>query len=103
MLNACWILPIHPELDRQGAALDRALRAVVERPSQTSTGDRFLNLPLGIDPEQLARWGVGKEAAVYLYVLTRAGLHRGFHYAASRYGELDALAARRDRRRASRA
>jgi hypothetical protein len=103
MLNACWILPIHPELDPQGAGLDHALRAVVERPSQTSTGDRFLNLPLGIDPEQLAAWGFGKEASVYLYVLTRAGLHRCFHYAATRYGELDALAARRDRRRASRA
>jgi hypothetical protein len=103
MLNACWILPIHPELDADGAALDRALQSVVERPSQTSTGDRFLNLPVGISPEHLARWGFGKEAAVYLYVLTRAGLHRCFHYAASRYGELDALAARRDRRRASRA
>jgi hypothetical protein len=99
MLNACWIIPIRPELDADCAALDRALCSAVERPAQTTTGERFLNLPEGIDAQTLQRWGFAKEAAVYLYVLTRAGLHRFFHYATTRYGELDALAARRERRR----
>lgn len=102
MLNACWIIPIHLDLDPDGSALDCALRSAVERPAQTLTGDRFLNLPPGIDPEALQAWGFSEEASVYLYVLTRAGLHRFFHYATSRYGELDALAARRERRRLSR-
>ncbi|HMJ15279.1 MAG TPA: hypothetical protein VK524_27880, partial [Polyangiaceae bacterium] len=71
-------------------------------PAQTDTGERFLNLPEGIDPARLAHWGFGKEAAVYLYAVTRAGIHRFFHYAARRYGEIDALAQRRERRRAAR-
>jgi hypothetical protein len=99
MLNASWILPVHAELDLAGDSLDAALAAIVDRPAQSQTGDRFLNLPEGFDPERLARWGFIREASLYLYVITRAGLHRFFHYAASRYGELDALAGRRERRR----
>jgi hypothetical protein len=59
-----------------------------------------LNLPEGMDPQRLQAWGFVKEASLYLYVFTRAGLHRYFHYTASRYGELDVLATRRERRRA---
>lgn len=99
MLNASWIVPVHAERDADGESLDAALATIVDRPAQSPTGDRFLNLPEGFDPEQLESWGFVKEASLYLYVLTRAGLHRFFHYAASRYGELDALASRRERRR----
>jgi hypothetical protein len=99
MLNASWIIPVHGELDADGAALDVALRAVVSRPAQTSTGEHFINLPEGIDGERLRAWGFQKEASVYLYVLTRAGLHRFFTYATHRYGEVDAMTARRERRR----
>jgi hypothetical protein len=100
MLNASWIIPIHAELDADGACLDAALQSIVDRPAQSMLGERFLNLPAGMDHERLHAWGFAKEASLYLYVLTRAGLHRFFHYTASRYGELDALAARRERRRA---
>jgi hypothetical protein len=102
MLNACWIVPIHPANDHDGAALECALESLVERPPQTVTGERFLNLPQGFEPATLERWGFSREAAVFLYVMTRAGLHRFFHYATSRHGELDALTARRERRRESR-
>jgi hypothetical protein len=101
MLNATWILPVHPDLDLDGRGLDAALEAIVNRPAQSSTGERFLNLPPGLDAERLAAWGFAREASLYLYVITRAGLHRFFHYAASRYGELDAMASRRERRRAN--
>jgi hypothetical protein len=103
MLNASWIIPVHGELDADAAALDAALRSVVSRPAQTATGERFLNLPEGIDADRLAAWGFKKEASVYLYVLTRAGLHRFFTYATHRYGEVEAMTARRERRRAPQA
>jgi hypothetical protein len=99
MLNACWVLPIHAEQDADGAALDAALQTVVERPAQSATGDRFINLPQGMDEERLRSWGFEREAALYLYVVTRAGLHRLFHYTAGRYGEADARAVQRMRRR----
>jgi hypothetical protein len=101
MLNACWIIPVHGEVDADGAAFDAALQSVVERPAQTVTGERFLNLPEGLDVARLEAWGFKREAAVYLYVLTRAGLHRFFSYATSRYGEIDAMSMRRERRRAA--
>jgi hypothetical protein len=101
MLNASWIIPIHAELDGDAAALDAALRSVVSRPAQTATGEHFVNLPEGLDTDRLGAWGFEKEASVYLYVLTRAGLHRFFTYASHRYGEVDAMTARRERRRAS--
>ena len=100
MLNATWIVPIHEGLDSDGHCLDAALQSVVDKPSQSPTGERFLNLPEGMDERRLHAWGFVKEASLYLYVFTRAGLHRYFHYTASRYGELDVLAARRERRRA---
>jgi hypothetical protein len=99
MLNASWILPVHPERDRDDGALDAALQSILDQPPQTPTGERFLNLPQGLPAARLSAWGFRREASVYLYVLTRAGLHRFFHYAAARYGELDALSARRRGRR----
>jgi hypothetical protein len=48
----------------------------------------------------LQAWSFKKEASVYLYVLTRAGLHRFLTYATNRYGEIEAMATRRERRRA---
>ena len=76
--------------------------ALVAAPAQASTGERFLNLPEGIDPTRVAAWGFAKEAAVYLYACTRAGIHRFFHYTAMRYGEVEALSQRRERRKALR-
>jgi hypothetical protein len=101
MLNATWILPVHTERDADGAGLDAALAAIVDRPAQSPTGERFLNVPGGFDPQRLAAWGFTREASLNFYVLTRAGLHRLFHYVARRYGQLDARASRRGGRRAA--
>jgi hypothetical protein len=102
MLNASWILPLHAAADANGAALDATLASIVAAPAQASTGERFLNLPEGFDAARLEAWGFSKEAALYLYVVTRAGLHRLFHYTAMRCGEVEALTQRRERRRALR-
>jgi hypothetical protein len=99
ILNAHWLLPLHAGADTDGAALDATLAHVVETPPQASTGERFLNVPQGIDPVRLRAWGFGKEAELYLYVVTRAGLHRLFHYTAMRCGEVEALTLRRERRK----
>jgi hypothetical protein len=99
MLNASWIFPLRPDLDDPTAGLDAALHAVVNRPPQSATGERFLNLPTGIDADVLQSWGFAKEASLYLYAMTRAGLHRFFSFSASRYGEADVAALRRSRRR----
>jgi hypothetical protein len=48
---------------------------------------------------RLQAWGFAKEAELYLYVVTRAGLHRLFHYTAMRCGEVEALTLRRERRK----
>ncbi len=103
MLNAAWVIPVHPELDGDGQAFERALCAVIERPSQSATGERFLNLPPGLDEARLASLGFAREAALNFYVLNRAGLHRLFHYTAVRCGELEAMVMRRQRKRQSKA
>ena len=97
MLNATWLLPIQQDTDAAGlcAALDR----VLGRPAQSVTGQRFLNLPAGLDAETLRAFGFRREANLHLYVLNRSGLHRFFHYAASRYGELEARTRRKGVRR----
>jgi hypothetical protein len=95
MLNASWIFPIHPDTNRGEHAFAAALRSVIQKPAQAPTGEYFLNLPEGLDSELLHSFGFNKEASLYLYTLTRAGLHRFLGYAAGRYGELDALTARR--------
>jgi hypothetical protein len=102
MLNASWILPLHVGADRDGAALDAVLANIVAAPAQAGTGERFLNVPEGLAPERLSAWGFDKEATLYLYVVTRAGLHRLFHYTAMRCGEVEALTLRRERRKALR-
>lgn len=97
MLNASWILPLHPEVDSDGAAFDAALADIIARPAQSPVGERFLNLPSGLDTERLEASGFTREATVFLYVLTRAGVHRFLSYASSRYGELGARTANRVR------
>jgi hypothetical protein len=99
MLNAAWIIPLHLEAEHGGAALHLALASLVDRPAQSVTDERFLNLPPGLDPHVLAAWGFVREAALHLHVLTRAGVHRFFHYTAARYGEVEAMTQRRERRR----
>jgi hypothetical protein len=95
MLNASWILPLESARAQDEGALRAALRAVNLRPPQAATGERFLNLPRGLNERLLQEAGFTREAALYLYVLNRAGLHRFLHYAAERYGEVDAIAQRR--------
>jgi len=99
MLNATWIIPVHPELDGDGHALSYALQRITELPAQSITGERFLNLPPGLDAAVLARHGFACEARLRFYVLNRAGLHRLFHYTAVRWGELEAMVLRRERKR----
>lgn len=99
MLNAAWIIPVHPELDADGQALARALQLVVHRPAQSATGERFLNLPPDLNEAELTRQGFAREARLRFYVLNRAGLHRLFHYTAVRCGELEAMVMRRDRKK----
>jgi hypothetical protein len=101
MLNACWIFPVHEDQRTNAGVLDAALESIVSRPPQSATGDRFLNLPVGLDKAALESWGFAKEATLHMYALTRAGVHRYLGYAAGRYGELDALRLRRARRRGS--
>jgi len=102
MLNASWILPLQGGADPDGAALDATLAGIVAAPAQASTGERFLNVPEGFAAARLEAWGFAKEASLYLYVMTRAGLHRLFHYTAMRCGEVEALTQRRERRKALR-
>lgn len=102
MLNAAWILPLEPTRGLDDAALHAALHAFTARPAQAATGERFLNLPRGLSERVLSASGFVREAELYLYVLNRAGLHRFLHYAAERYGEVDAISQRR-RTRTSRA
>jgi len=99
MLNATWIVPVHTELDTDGLALERALQLVVQRPAQTATGERFLNLPPDLDEGVLGRYGFAREAKLRFYVLNRAGLHRYIHYNAVRYGEVEAMVMKRERKK----
>lgn len=98
MLNATWLIPMQSDVDRAG--LCAALERVLGLPSQSATGQRFLNLPAGLDAATLEAFGFRREANLHLYVLNRSGLHRFFHYAASRYGELEARTRRKGARRA---
>jgi len=96
MLNATWVIPVHAsDPDDLGAALD----SVVARPAQTPTGERFLNLPTGLDERVLEGRGFKRLALVEMFILNRARVHQLVQYASRRYGELDARAERRGRRR----
>lgn len=99
MLNAAWIIPVHPELDPDGRGLTRALHVILERPAQSATGERFLNLPPTLDRGVLEREGFTLEARLNFYALNRAGVHRFFHYNVARYGEVEAMVLRRGRRK----
>jgi hypothetical protein len=96
MLNAWWIIPVHPSLDTGGAATAEALRLVLDAPPVVPHGDRFVITPSGVDEAPLVDAGFEKLASVFLYVFDRSGLHRYYQYVADRYGEVDALVARRD-------
>jgi hypothetical protein len=99
MLNAAWIIPVHPELDSDGQALARALQVIVQRPAQSATGERFLNLPPNMNEPELERQGFAREARLNFYALNRAGVHRFFHYNVARYGEVEAMMMRRGRKK----
>lgn len=96
MLNATWVLPVHATGHED---LSIALEAVVARPSQSPTGERFVNVPAGFDEQRLHAAGFVRLASVEMFILNRAGVHQFFQYASRRYGELDARSARRERRR----
>jgi hypothetical protein len=99
MLNAAWIIPVHPELDDDGHALACALQTIVQRPAQSATGERFLNLPPNMNEAELERHGFEREARLNFYALNRAGVHRFFHYNVARYGEVEAMLMRRGRKK----
>jgi hypothetical protein len=94
MLNAWWVLPVHPRLD-DGRATALALETVLRAPAPTPAGDRFAITVPGVPEEPLAAAGFERLATVYLYVFSRSGLHRYYQYVADRYGEVDAAVARR--------
>lgn len=99
MLNAHWIVPLHPELDTHGNILRKALESVLKTPTPSPGGDHFVVTPRGCGAEELQQAGFRHEADVNVYALNRAGLSRYFQYTAHRYGELDAHAAARRARR----
>lgn len=101
MLNAWWLLPIHPHLDEGGEVTGRAAEAMLREPPVTAAGDRFLITVSGTPGEAtLERYGWKKIAPVHLFVLNRSGLHRYMGYISDRYGELGARTARRRAMRA---
>jgi hypothetical protein len=99
MLNANWILPIHPRIDHDEQVLSSVLQAIVNAPTYSRLGDRFVNLPQNTPKEPFIKAGFELLAPVNLYVLNRAGLQRYYYYAASRYGEMNALVQRRNARK----
>ena len=64
LLNATWILPMHPEADLDGAGLDAALASVVSEASSATTAGCVVNLPEGLDPKRLLDWGFSKRGNV---------------------------------------
>ncbi len=101
MLNATWILPVHTEQDATGDALRTALVHILKKPSQTPTGDVFLNTTDGVDGSVLEAAGFEKLADLFLYTMNRAGLNRYFYYTSDRYGEVDIRTQQRELRRSS--
>ena len=95
MLNANWILPVHSHMDDDGEGIRTAVARLFDHPAQSPVGDRFVIVPEGAFGPPLAEAGFEKLAPVYLYVLNRAGVHRYYYYAASRYGEGGARVGRR--------
>jgi len=101
MLNAAWLLPIHPDLD-DGRATALALDGVLGAPPPVPNGDRFVITVPGVPTEPLLAAGFEKIATVYLYVFNRSGLRRYHQYVADRYGEVGAVVTRRRSERQAR-
>ncbi len=79
LLNATWVLPMHPE--RRGAdALHLAAAHILGQPAQTATGDRFALLPAEIETTAFERAGFEHEAEVSVHSYNRAGLHRWYYF-----------------------
>ncbi len=91
MLNATWILPIHPDRDLDGSAMRSAVEFVARSSSATPIGDRFAIVLEGTDTTPLREQGFELEAPVLLNSYNRAGLHRWYYYIRERYGEITAL------------
>jgi hypothetical protein len=89
MLNANWLLPIHPSSDSNHNGLRLALQHITQKPAQTPTGDVFINTVAEVDSQVLQDAGFEKLADVYMYTLNRSGLNRYFYYTSDRYGEVD--------------
>jgi hypothetical protein len=89
MLNASWMVPLHPRADLDGAGVRAALGQVLSGPAPTPTGDRFLIVNAAAAPvAQLEAAGFRRLLRANLFVLTRAGVHRYQHYLLDRYGEV---------------
>jgi hypothetical protein len=101
MLNASWVIPLHGTLD-DGRATSLALSTVLAAPAPVPGGDRFVITTADVPHDPLLGAGFQKIGSVYLYVFSRAGLHRYYQYVADRYGEVDAARARRALRQPAR-
>jgi hypothetical protein len=102
MLNAWWLLPVHRRLDEGGRATSLALDIVLRQPAPVPGGDRFLITLPETPAEIVTDAGFEKLGTIYLYVLTRAGLHSYYQYVADRYGEVRAAVTRRQAARLTR-
>jgi hypothetical protein len=102
MLNAWWLLPVHGRLDQGGRATSLALDIVLRQPAPVPGGDRFVITLADTPGELMTDAGFEKLATVYLYVLSRSGLHRYYQYVADRYGEVHAAVTRRQATRLAR-
>jgi hypothetical protein len=89
MLNASWVLPVHPELDHDGTALRVALDEVATQ-ERTAAGDRFAIVPEGTDAETMRERGYHLVSAVRVNFYNRAGLQRWNNFLRETYGEIAA-------------
>jgi hypothetical protein len=98
-LNASWIIPIHTEFDRDGAATRLALADAAAVPTLTPTGDRFLFTTSLTDNALVTQTGFSLVYRANAYILNRAGLQRLYYYAKNRYGEVEMLTDAMNKRR----
>lgn len=98
-LNASWLIPIHPELDRDGAATGMALDHAARQPTLTPTGDRFLFSTKWTDKELIESFGYKLVYETDVFILNRSGSQRFYHYTTRRYGEAGMLAEALEKRR----
>jgi hypothetical protein len=103
MLNAFWLLPIHPDGHGDRVGLRAALARVLAAPSPSPAGDRFLIVdPASVPADGLEAAGLKRLLRAHLFVLTRSAIHRYAHYLADRYGEVGIKSAVREELRARR-